>query len=150
MSINKGAYRIFQHTVGHWGAVKRPVGRVLFKDGQCHVLEDNDGILRNELPEGEVGDKHEDFMRRLSHSYMFEVVPEEEINQGEHPDLIPNLPLGEPEPDHKYLLQDGENEPQRVEIYDSHWIVDGQNLGPDEQNQLFMDIRSGKKRLFPI
>jgi hypothetical protein len=146
----KGIFKIFRHSPGLIGESKRLIGRVLFLDGNCHVLEDHDGIIHSELPEGPVEERHERFMHKLGTSYLFDVVPEDEIDKGKHPDLIPDMPLGEPEPEHEYLLQDGENEPQRVEIYDSHWIVNGKNLLPDEKNQLFQEIRSGQKKLFPI
>lgn len=149
----KGIFKIYKHShSNHHDDHDKLIGRVMFDKRECHFLEDHDGFLSSNIHEGPVSEEHGRFMENLAHSGYFKVVPEEEIQQGLHDELIPDLDIGEIQPDHEYLLidptQDGP--PKRVEIHNSFWIVEGKNLSPEEKNDLLNSIREGKVQLYSI
>lgn len=147
----KGIYKIYFHKILQYGDESHLIGRIMFENGQCHILEDHNGLLSEHLSDGPISEDHLKFMDKLMHSAYYKVVSEADINSGRHADLLPELDLGPVDADHEYLLvtQTGEK-PERVEIFGSNWVVDGKNLSSEEKQQLFQVIRAGQAKLYPL
>lgn len=149
----KGIFKVYKHShTNHFDDSDHLIGRVMFDNGMCHILEDHDGLLSDNIHEGDVTEDHGKMLENMAQSGYFKVVPEEEIAQGLHEDLIPDLNIGETQPDHEYLLLDPESEgpPARIEVHSSFWILNGRNLNAEDKEDLLRGIREGRFQLYNI
>jgi hypothetical protein len=145
--LNKGTYRIFavMHTYGK--PQERQMGRFTVQNGQFFILEDYDGVLEEMLPEGPFSDIHKRALSSLFHSGYFKLVDEKEVNQGVHEDLIPDLDIGNTEPDSEAILSYDDQDPQMIEIFGDKMVRHGQVLPQEEVDKIMEDVNNGVAKL---
>lgn len=96
--MREGIWRLYRLYVGDsLKPQRRMVGRFLLYGDTLGVLEDHDDILEKLAPNGVV---NEDVLKRLAlldRSPYWELVNEDDIQAGEHPEHLPELQDGGPE-----------------------------------------------------
>lgn len=92
-----GIWRLYrEYPVGHEKLEERLVGVFAIVGGVVHHLEDHDGILDDIVPEGRLNDRTFMRMLQLENSAYWRLVFENDIHDGEHPELLPEATGGEP------------------------------------------------------
>lgn len=130
---------------------ERLVARFMIHQGQFHILEDHDHLLKESLVEGPYDSNHERLINHLANSGYYRLVNENEVNEGHHDDILPDLDIGPVEPDAEYLLStDAHEAPERVEMYGQNVIMGGRKLTEEETNELMARVRSGEYSLTAI
>lgn len=85
-------YRNYPQGVDH--VDQRLIAVLAVMNGQIHHLEDHDHILDELLPEGKLDDTKFYRMMQLQESPYWRLVHENDIERGEHPDLLPEADAG--------------------------------------------------------
>ncbi len=97
MAGENGIYLVFRKYFDQEkGEHHRPVGRFVVHNGNISVVEDHDGIVEGMFPPGELGSDELRRMRQYENgqSAHWELVREDDLNQGKRPDMAPELDLG--------------------------------------------------------
>jgi hypothetical protein len=85
-------YRLYPHDADR--VDQRLVGVFAIIGGSIHHMEDHDDLLEEMLPEGKLNDAKFYRMMQLSDSPYWRLVHENDIESGEHPDLMPEANVG--------------------------------------------------------
>lgn len=93
--MKEGIYRLFRLYPGDDGRVQqRLLGRFVLYGEKLMALEDHDGIVESLAPEGRVTDGTLAQLRAMSHSPYWRLTHENDIQAGEHEDLLPEADAG--------------------------------------------------------
>jgi hypothetical protein len=94
-----GIYRLYRESPeGHEKVDERLVGVFAIVGGDIHHMEDHDGILEDIVPEGRLTDHIFSRMVQLEDSPYWRLVHEDDVQDGEYPELLPEAPTSEPWP----------------------------------------------------
>jgi hypothetical protein len=85
--MNEGTFRLYRLYPG--GQVL--VARFSYTGTSLQVLEDHDGIMEDLVPGGRVNNRTLARLHAMSHSPYWRLVSEEDIQSGEHDDLVPEM-----------------------------------------------------------
>jgi hypothetical protein len=83
--MQEGTFRLYRNYEGG----SRMVARFAFTGTGIQVLEDHDGIMDDLAPNGRMNDRVLQRLESMSESPYWRLVSEEDIQSGEHDDLIP-------------------------------------------------------------
>src|SRR6266700_2242145 len=116
------------------------VGRFMIQGGQFTVLEDPFHIFKHNLPDAKMDETHLKLLSHLQNSGYYKLVNDDDINEGFHEDLTPDLDLGAtPRPDNEYVVSGPTlRTPMRLEVFGSNFVLDGRKLSEEEVKE-FMD-----------
>jgi hypothetical protein len=145
-----GTYRIYHLTHGSGDPQEVMIGRFMISHNNFNVLEDHDGLLSRELPEGVMDDHHQKCLFELDNSPYFKLIPEQQINQGIHNDLIGEVDWADTNPEARYMLLAPNEEPKRMEMYGETAVLDGQKLSDEAVKKVVEAVREGKFKLVPV
>lgn len=149
--IPDGLYRIYKLRFDETQQKhKRLIGRLLIHQGALWHLEDHDQI--HELfPEGQISAQTARRFDQFKHSGYFQVVNEEDLHAGYHPEHVEELDLGEIKAEAKFIMTgDGLAKPSIVELWDHVVVVDGHRLDDSEAQQLLHEVQAGRIVLSPV
>lgn len=149
--MNDGIYRIFKLRYDSNGQAHRKlVCRILVSGGQLWHLEDHHS-MEDILPEGPVSDITSRRFEQLKHSGYHQVVDENDIQEGLHPDHLEAVDTGSIESETKFMMTGkGIENPALVELWDHAIMVDGKRLSDAEANQLLAEVHAGRVFLSPV
>jgi hypothetical protein len=86
--MTEGTYRLFRM---YPDGQSRMVARFTFSATGLQVLEDHDGMMDDLVPGGKVNDRTLQRLESMSQSPYWRLVSEEDIQSGEHDDLLPEF-----------------------------------------------------------
>lgn len=149
--IHDGIYRLYKVRFDHaHQAHRRLAGRVLVEGGQVKHLEDHHA-LQELLPEGPVTPDTERRFRQLARSGYHELIHENDIARGAHPQEFQDMDIGAIEPEHRFIMTgDGLTNPAIVEMWDDAISVDGRHIDDNEAHQLLGEVAAGRLVLTPL
>lgn len=148
--MEDGVYRIYALSHGE-KLNRRLMGRVALVDGYLHQLEDHFGTLDAALPNGQMTEAATRCLQGMAHSPYYQVVNEEHINDGHHPQDIPDLDVGQMAPESCFMLAgEGLAAPQLVEIWGDAVVVAGRRLSESDLHELMGKVREGLLHLTPV
>lgn len=149
--ISDGIYRLYKVRYDHAHQQhRRLAGRLLVANGQIQHLEDHHS-LQELIPEGPVTPQVERRFKQLSRSGYHELLHEEDISRGEHPDEFEDLDVGAIEPEHRFIMTgDGLANPAIVEMWDDAISVDGRRVDDTEAHQMLGEVAAGRLVLTPL
>lgn len=148
--IEEGIYRIY--ILRHEGerTHRRMAARLLIHGGQIHHLEDHHQ-MDSLFPEGPLTPQLQLRLARLQQNPYYEVIHENDIAAGHHPQELPTLDLGHSESEHKFIMTgDGITHPAMVEMWDDVIEVDGRRLDDTEAHHLLTEVAAGRVVMTPI
>jgi hypothetical protein len=147
--IYKGVFKVYDRKTG--SVHDRLLARFSCDGGEFKILEDHLGIFEDSLPEGEMTDLHFKFLDSIRTSPYLRLLSEEQINSGEHDDMIDDLDIMA-QPKHEFLLYDEKTneEPIKVHVFDSNWVVNGKQLLPHEKDLLIKRVQGGELTIHNI
>lgn len=136
----EGAYAVYEiFPGGDSGEQKHFMGRVLFHDGNVHVLEDNRNFLSRKFPDGPVDMLIARRWYQLLTSQTFSIVQDE-----------PRQTHQAPAHTEAYDVTDEHGNVQRLLTYPGDVLtLDGKRLSAQEAEQLFSKVRSHELMLVP-
>lgn len=78
------------------GSESNPVGRFVIHGGHLTVMEDRDGVVEGMFPNGPITGLELRRMQSMENgqSAYWELVREDDLNQGKRADLVPEMDLG--------------------------------------------------------
>lgn len=149
--IQDGLYRIYGIRFDEANQKHvRMVARLMIHQGFLFHLEDHDNI-HELLPEGQVTKTTAQRWEQLRNSGYYEVVDENDLSAGEHPEHVEELDLGEVKAESKFIMTgDGIQNPAVVELWDHAVVVDGRRLDDTEAQQLLNEVQAGRVVLTPV
>jgi hypothetical protein len=147
---NSGTYRVYHMTHGSGDPQEVMIGRFMISHNNFNILEDHDGLLGRELPEGAMDDHHQKCLFELDNSPYFKLIPEQQINQGLHNDLIEEVDWADTNPEARYMLIAPNEEPKRMEMYGETVVLDGEKLSDEAVKKIVGAVREGKFKLVPV
>jgi hypothetical protein len=148
--MKSGTYRIYALIHGDGDPQEVLMGRFMVHGNNFITLEDHDGLISNELPDGPIGHLHDKFVHGLDNSGYFKLVPEQQIDQGLHDDLVDDVSWDDTNPEARYLLLGPNEEPKRMEMYGHTVVLDGEKLSDDEVKKIVEAVRENKFKLLPV
>lgn len=148
--MKSGTYRIYQLIHGEGDPQEVLVGRFMVKDGNFTTLEDHDGLITKELPDGPVGHPHEKFFNGIDNSGYYKLIAEQNIDQGHHADLVEDVDWDDSQPEARYILMAPNEEPKRMEMYGETVVLDGEKLSDEAVKKIIEAVRENKFRLLPV
>ena len=90
--MREGIYRLYRNYAGKDGRLQRRlVGRFILYGNTLNDLEDHDGVLESLAPDHRVSAETLARLRSMQQSPYWDLVHEEEVQSGEHPDLLPEM-----------------------------------------------------------
>jgi hypothetical protein len=93
--MHEGIYRVYRKYVAEDGrSQSRLVGRFVFYGDRLVSLEDHDGLVESLAPNGKVTEKTLRRLGNLSESPYWDLVLEDDVQAGEHEDLLPEVDVG--------------------------------------------------------
>jgi len=155
-------YRVYLTTPQEDGNVNyRLAGRFALHGDQLDILEDHMGVIASNIHEGHVNVRTRQAIEALKHSAYMKIVSEHSLNSGEDTDLIEPLDGGEglaspvvegttiPQApaDVFHYYHAGMEHPQVLEAIDDKVLMNGNELAPDEMEQVIANIQSGNASL---
>jgi len=143
----EGFYRLFGLSYTQGQLQRRYLGRFAIHNGHLQVLESRGQTLHEMLPDGEVDETLQHRLQNMAQSPYFQLINEQSLHEGHYPDLIPEMDLGEGQPDAIYSLQEPGQTPQHLEIWGETAILDGRRLTPHELDALMARVEAGKYML---
>jgi hypothetical protein len=87
--MQEGTFRLFRTYPEQGGS--RLVARFSFTGTTLQVLEDHDGIMDDLVPGGKVSSRTLQRLESMATSPYWRLVSEEDIQSGEHDDLLPEM-----------------------------------------------------------
>jgi hypothetical protein len=149
--IPDGLYRIYKMRFDEAKQKHvRLVGRIMIHERTLHHLEDH-GQIHELLPEGEITAVTARRWGQLQNSGYYQVVDENDLHAGEHPEHVEDLDLGEIKAEAKFIMTgDGLAKPSLVELWDHAVMVDGHRLDDSEAQQLLHEVQAGRVVLTPV
>lgn len=85
----EGYYRVYRNFPEEDGTVDRMLmGTFFVKDGEVHIVSDYDSLLEKIFPEGPFDDIHLGRMRQLEQSPYYDIIHEQDYQDGKHPDYL--------------------------------------------------------------
>jgi hypothetical protein len=149
--IQDGLYRIYKSRFDEAKQKHiRLIGRILVHQNTLFHLEDHDQI-HEMFPEGPISKTTARRWDQLRNSGYFQVVDENDLHAGEHPEHTEELDLGEIKAEAKFIMTgDGLAKPSIVELWDHAVVVDGHRLDDSEAQQLLHEVQSGRVVLTPV
>jgi hypothetical protein len=144
--LKDGVYRVFSIKAGYGKPIERQVAKFLIKSKKFYVLEDHDNIMEDVI-EGPLTEAISKKVYHLCHSPYFKVISDKQSNEGFHDDLIPEMSIGDVNPDSQYFVWNGIDAPKMLEIYGKSAILDGNKLSNEELRELFAQVQLGKFKM---
>lgn len=143
-------YRIYQ--LGHTDKpFRRLVARFAIHGGNVIHLEDHLHSLRDTLPEGVFSDDHKSQMLRMAHSPYYQIVNENNIEQGDHPDDVIEIDHGVNGPERTFeMTVPGAPKPFKLELTGRVVTVDGKRLSEQDAAGLLEQVKAGQISLKPL
>lgn len=93
--MKDGIYRLYRLYVDdHAREQRRMVGRFILYGETLSYLEDHDGVLESLAPNGHVDDDVLGRLKNMQRSPYWELIPEDDIQAGEHENLLPEQDAG--------------------------------------------------------
>src|SRR5277367_1207167 len=138
--MKSGTYRIYRIMHGNGDPQESLVGRFMVQGNNFTTLEDHDGLITNEVPDGPIGYPHQKFFNGLDNSGYFKLISEQNINQGQHKDLIGDVDWDDSQPEARYLLLAPNEEPKHMEMYGETVVLDGERLDDDAVKKIIEDV----------
>lgn len=149
--ITDGIYRIYKLRHDQTGETHRKLAaRLLVHQGICHHLEDHHD-MEDLFPEGQVTPQFGRRLTQLAHSGYHEVVHEDDLHAGHHPEYVEPLDIGAVEPEARFIMTgEGLVHPQHVEMYEEAIYVDGKRLDDNDAHHLMTEVSHGRLHLQPV
>lgn len=96
MAGEPGIWLVYRKSQGEKGPEHRLVGRLVIHGDNITVMEDHDGVVERMFPAGPMDGRILRRMRSMENgqSAYWELVREDDLNQGKRADLVPELDLG--------------------------------------------------------
>jgi hypothetical protein len=96
MALEPGIWLLYRKLQGEKGETHRLMGRFAIHGGDLTIMEDHDGALEGMFPSGPVTGRELRRMQSMENgqSAYWELVKEDDLNQGKRADLVPELELG--------------------------------------------------------
>lgn len=146
-----GVYRLIVHRFDDAGARHdRLAGRFVIENGMLTILDDYMGKLHQLFPVGLVTARTKQRIASVDRSGYMQLVREDHVNEGEHPEHVNELDLGELQPEATFMLVgEGIPAPQLVEVWSNAVMVAGKRLSDLEARDLMDKVEAGKLILTP-
>lgn len=149
----QGLYRLYHLRFTSDGQQsRRMVGRFLIYNGHIRILEDHHGSLHELLGSGELTTQTIERLNSMKRSGYWELIHEDDLNQGNHPEHVPDLDMGpeQPTPEATFTVSGSSlPAPQHLEVWPDVCVLDGKNLTKEEVEVLMSAIEMGKLTLTP-
>lgn len=125
-------------------------GRFSVEGHEIEHLEDHFGHLKEAVPEGPLTHAHVRALANLMASGYYELLHEDDLEGGKHPELVPEFPLhygAVP----TYQIKGGDLSGQQVKIYGSTvFTQDGGEMSEMQARQLLSAAEAGEIKLVPV
>jgi hypothetical protein len=144
--LKDGIYRVYSIKSGYGKPVERQVSKFFIKNGKFYILEDHDNLMEDVI-EGPITPEISKKIFHLCHTPYFKVISDKQANEGAHDDVIPEMSLGDVDPDAKYFVWNGIDQPKILEIYGINTIFGGKQISKDELKELFAQVQLGKYKM---
>lgn len=147
-----GIYRVYAHRFDEAGQRHdRIMGRFAIEQGLLLILEDHYGKLHHLFPQGLITARTKKRMENLERSGYHQIVREDHVNQGHHPEHARDMDLGEMEPEARFMVSgEGVHAPQLLEIWSGAVVLAGRRLSDMETRELMNGVHAGKLILSPM
>lgn len=137
-------------------------GRFYIHDNSLSILEDYFGLIENYVTPGPVTEQINHKINVMKHSSYLNVVTEQEVQDGNHPELIPedshliedafNYTKDDPTPaddliEEYHYHPNGLNEPLKVQIQGESASINGHALSPAELEEMFQKVTNNEASL---
>lgn len=95
--MREGIYRLYRNYVDEKAQTqRRQVARFVLYGESISALEDHDGMVEQLAPDGKVTSNILQRLALMQHSPYWSLVHEDDIQSGEHSDLLPEMNDGTP------------------------------------------------------
>jgi hypothetical protein len=150
--IQEGKYRIFRLRHGADGQTHRQLmTRIWVSGGNIWHLEDHGHFGEDLFPEGPVTGKAAKRFQQMQHNGYYQIVHEDALGSGHHPEHIRDLEFGDVQAEHKFIMTgDGMKGPTVLELWDHAVVVDGRRLDDSEAQHLLSEVQAGRVTLTPV
>ncbi len=149
----EGIYRLYSLTFTEDGQQMRHLdGRFLIHNGYLRILEDSGGNLHKFLPPGEMTPLVTERLDRVRRSGYYELLHEDALHSGVHPDHVPELDFGDADahPEATFTVSGPSlPAPQHLEVWQDSVILDGKKMSDDEVKVLMSAVELKKLVLTP-
>jgi hypothetical protein len=148
----EGVYRLIAHRYDASGQQHdRLLGRFFIHQNVLVHLEDHTGVLENWFPQGIVTPRTVERLQRVGSTGYYEIVHEDDLNAGNHPDHLEEMDLGPVRPEAVFTLNgEGLPAPELVEVWGDSIEVGGRRLNDAEGADLMDRVRAGTLVLTPV
>jgi hypothetical protein len=148
----EGVYRLIVHRFDGQGQQHdRTAGRFLIHQNVLVHLEDHSGNLEHWFPQGVLTARTTARLQDIGRSGYYELLHEDHVNEGHHPDRVEEMELGPVQPEAVFTLNgEGLPAPELVEVWADAIEVGGRRLGDREAADLMDKVRAGTLVLTPV
>jgi hypothetical protein len=95
--MREGIYRLYRNYVDEKAQTqRRQVARFVLYGDSLSALEDHDGLVEQLVPDGKVTTNILQRLELMEHSPYWSLVHEDDVQGGEHEDLLPEMNDGMP------------------------------------------------------
>lgn len=143
-----GVYRVYKLRHLEGGMEKHLAARFLIHEGAITHLEDHTGVLASMFPEGPVSENAE--ARLDLHNGYTQVINEDDLNAGHHPEHIPDFDTGISLPDAIFAMITPDGQQMKLVVHGNVVEVNGRRLNEAETNDILQAIENGQVQLQEI